>query len=158
MQLQYGNHITPWGQTQIALTAQGVAALAFGVRNTPWLAQLHIWWPKAQIAEAVEVTQPWIERIFVEQAVVPLFLQGTPFQLKVWEAVRQIPTGTVVTYSELAEKLQMPKAVRAVANAVAANKIAYCIPCHRVVHVDRRQQGYRWGNGVKMALLQAEQC
>lgn len=151
--------MTSWGETQIAMATQGVAALAFGLSSADWEAQLRAWWPKAQIVESVAATQPWIERIFLEQdVVVPLFLQGTPFQLRVWDALRQISIGTVVTYGELARQLQVPNAVRAVANAVAANKIAYCIPCHRVVHANSRQQGYRWGVALKTALLQAEQA
>lgn len=86
----------------------------------------------------------------------PLDLRGTAFQHRVWEALRQIPAGTTATYTEIAEKIGMPKAVRAVAAACAANKIAVAIPCHRVVRNDGSLSGYRWGVDRKRALIDRE--
>ncbi len=81
---------------------------------------------------------------------------GTPFQKLVWHAALQIPSGTTVTYQQLAARIGHPKAFRAVANALGKNKIAYFIPCHRVIRKNGELGGYRWGIDVKKKLLQAE--
>lgn len=86
----------------------------------------------------------------------PLDVRGTAFQHRVWQALRQIPAGTTATYSEIAERIGMPKAVRAVAGACAANKIAVAIPCHRVVRNDGSLSGYRWGVARKRTLIDRE--
>ena len=86
----------------------------------------------------------------------PLDLRGTPFQRRVWEALRAIPVGTTVTYSELANSIGAPNAVRAVAGACAANPIALAIPCHRVVGSDGDLTGYYWGVERKRELINKE--
>lgn len=109
------------------------------------------------------------EAVFIEQAPVSaqvqpvslctveqFSLQGTGFQVQVWQAALKIPAGTTVTYQELAEKIGRPKAHRAVANALGKNKIAYFIPCHRVVQKTGALGGYKWGIARKDLLLQAE--
>ncbi|RDY66790.1 bifunctional transcriptional activator/DNA repair enzyme AdaA [Lysobacter soli] len=87
---------------------------------------------------------------------VPVDLQGTPFQVKVWQALRRIPEGSTVSYGELARRLGMPDSARAVAAACAANPLAVVVPCHRVVAADGGLSGYRWGVARKRALLQRE--
>lgn len=84
-------------------------------------------------------------------------LVGTPFQQQVWNRLLAIPTGEVTTYQELANDIGRPKAVRAVANAVGANPIAWLIPCHRVIRSDGGLGGYRWGVERKRAMLDWEQ-
>lgn len=86
----------------------------------------------------------------------PLSIQGTGFQQRVWEALRAIPAGQTVSYAELAAKVGSPKAVRAVAGACAANRLAVVIPCHRVVRSDGNLSGYRWGVERKRTLLARE--
>jgi AraC family transcriptional regulator, regulatory protein of adaptative response / methylated-DNA-[protein]-cysteine methyltransferase len=86
----------------------------------------------------------------------PLDIRGTAFQERVWRALRQIPAGTTVTYTELAAAIGAPTAVRAVAGACAANHLAVAIPCHRVVRTDGSLSGYRWGVERKRALLDRE--
>ncbi len=86
----------------------------------------------------------------------PLDLAGTAFQIRVWEALREIPLGQTRTYSQIAEEIGAPRAVRAVASACAANEVALAIPCHRVIRRDGSLGGYRWGLGTKEALLDAE--
>lgn len=86
----------------------------------------------------------------------PVDLAGTSFQLRVWEALRTIPMGETRTYSDVAEQIGAPKAVRAVASACAANEAALAVPCHRVVRKDGSMGGYRWGIDVKVQLLEAE--
>ena len=87
----------------------------------------------------------------------PLDLRGTVFQLRVWEALRQIPAGTTATYREIAQRIGAPNAVRAVGHACGANPIAVAIPCHRVVRTGNAISGYRWGVERKRALLKREQ-
>ncbi len=86
----------------------------------------------------------------------PLDIRGTAFQQRVWQALRNIPAGTTATYTEIAERIGAPKAVRAVAQACAANALAVAIPCHRVVRNDGALSGYRWGVERKRALLKME--
>ncbi|MBY0558970.1 MAG: bifunctional DNA-binding transcriptional regulator/O6-methylguanine-DNA methyltransferase Ada [Hyphomicrobium sp.] len=86
----------------------------------------------------------------------PLDVRGTAFQHRVWQALREIPAGTTATYSEIADRIGMPKAVRAVAAACAANKLAVAIPCHRVVRNDGSLSGYRWGGERKRWLIEKE--
>ncbi|MBW3591297.1 MAG: methylated-DNA--[protein]-cysteine S-methyltransferase, partial [Actinobacteria bacterium] len=85
-----------------------------------------------------------------------LLLKGTNFQLQVWRALLRIPTGSVVTYRDLAVQIGLPSAARAVGNAVGANPLAVVIPCHRVVRSDGEQGGYRWGTEKKQLLLARE--
>ena len=86
----------------------------------------------------------------------PLDVRGTAFQQRVWQALQKVPAGKTVSYSELAERIGSPKAVRAVAGACAANRLAVAIPCHRVVRNDGDISGYRWGVERKRALLKRE--
>ena len=86
----------------------------------------------------------------------PLDVQGTAFQERVWQALRAIPTGTTTTYREVAAAIGAPSSVRAVAGACAANRLAVAIPCHRVVRTDGGLSGYRWGIERKRALLERE--
>jgi len=87
---------------------------------------------------------------------VPVDLQGTPFQMKVWQALRRIPAGSTVSYGALARRLGVPDSARAIAAACAANPLAVVVPCHRVVAADGGLSGYRWGVARKRALLQRE--
>jgi AraC family transcriptional regulator of adaptative response/methylated-DNA-[protein]-cysteine methyltransferase len=86
----------------------------------------------------------------------PLDLRGTAFQQRVWQALREIPLGKTVSYSELAERIGLPKSTRAVAQACGANKIAVAVPCHRVVRNDGGLSGYRWGVERKRDLIERE--
>ncbi len=89
-------------------------------------------------------------------ASLPCILRGTPFQVQVWQAAMKIPAGSTITYQELAITIGRPKAFRAVANALGQNKIAYFIPCHRVVRKNKCLGGYKWGVEIKRELLRAE--
>ena len=86
----------------------------------------------------------------------PLDIQGTAFQHRVWEALRRIPAGATASYTEIAEAIGAPKSVRAVASACAANRLAVAIPCHRVIRTGGALSGYRWGVERKRALLKRE--
>ena len=86
----------------------------------------------------------------------PLDVRGTAFQQRVWQALREIPAGSTVSYTDIANRIGSPKAVRAVAGACAANALAVAIPCHRVVKRDGALSGYRWGVERKRTLLERE--
>jgi AraC family transcriptional regulator of adaptative response/methylated-DNA-[protein]-cysteine methyltransferase len=89
-------------------------------------------------------------------AEIPIDLRGTPFQKAVWRALREVPAGTTVSYTELARRIGRPAAVRAVAHACATNAIAVLVPCHRAVRSDGSLAGYRWGLARKRTLLERE--
>jgi AraC family transcriptional regulator of adaptative response/methylated-DNA-[protein]-cysteine methyltransferase len=105
-----------------------------------------------------------IKAIFVDEPInaefittpPPLLLDGTPFQLKVWQEAQNIPSGIAITYKDLARKIGHPASWRAVANALANNKISYFIPCHRIINSAGKLAGYRWGIHRKKILLEAE--
>ena len=86
----------------------------------------------------------------------PLDVRGTAFQERVWQALREVPPGSTISYTEIATRIGAPQAVRAVAQACAANHIAVAIPCHRVIRRDGNASGYRWGVERKLALLERE--
>ena len=92
-----------------------------------------------------------------DMSLTDIMITGTDFQYKVWQAVAQIPLGKTSSYKDIAQSIEHPTAWRAVANAVANNKVAYFIPCHRVVCNNRKLGGYRWGVETKIALLQMEE-
>jgi len=91
-----------------------------------------------------------------EQPDLPLDIRSTAFQARVWRALQKVPPGKTATYTEIATALGQPKAVRAVAAACAANKLALLVPCHRIVRQDGDLAGYRWGIERKRALLAGE--
>ena len=94
------------------------------------------------------------------RSILPLDVRGTAFQQKIWQALRDIPAGSTVSYRDIAARVGAPKAVRAIAQACGANGLAVAIPCHRVVRNDGGVSGYRWGVQRKAALLKREaaQC
>ncbi|MBV2134038.1 methylated-DNA--[protein]-cysteine S-methyltransferase [Pseudomonas sp. MAP12] len=102
----------------------------------------------AQVVAFVEAPQRGLD--------LPLDLRGTAFQQRVWQALREIPAGSTLSYAELAVRIGAPRAVRAVAGACAANALAVAIPCHRVLRSDGGLSGYRWGVARKRALLERE--
>jgi AraC family transcriptional regulator of adaptative response/methylated-DNA-[protein]-cysteine methyltransferase len=89
---------------------------------------------------------------------IPLDLQGTAFQIKVWEFLLSLEDGDVISYSELAQGIDKPRAVRAAASACGANRIAVLVPCHRILRADGGLGGYRWGLERKRTLLDAERA
>ncbi len=100
----------------------------------------------------------FIAKIFSQDnSKIPIQFEGTDFQIKVWNAIKKIPFGQTATYSDIAKVINHPKAVRAVGTATGSNKIAFIIPCHRVVSKNSKTYKYRWGGYIKKALLEWEQ-
>jgi len=158
--IQYGRHDTPFGECLLAVTERGVCALSF-LNGGGWdgaVADLATRWPSARLEARSEVTGPYAERIFGGHEKDPdrplsLFLKGTNFQLKVWVALLQIPSGSVGTYQDVARAIHMPNASRAVGNALSNNAIAFLIPCHRVIRSTGAVSNYRWNATRKRAIL-----
>lgn len=150
------------GSVLVAATDKGIAAIQFGDDPEVLVRGLQDQFPNAQLIGGDETFEQLVARVVagVENPAagfdLPLDVRGTAFQQRVWQALRAIPAGETVSYSEIAERMGQPKAVRAVAGACAANKIAVAIPCHRVVRNDGSLSGYRWGVERKRALLDRE--
>jgi len=155
LRIQFGVHETPFGRARLAVSPRGITSLAFVDDATP--SDLEEEWPRAELVHDPDATAGWIERIFGRSGSLPVLLRGTNLQLRVWEALLRIPEGTVVSYGSLAGALGLAAtAARAVAGAVAANPIAYLIPCHRVLRATGAIGGYRWGTARKRAMLGRE--
>lgn len=112
-------------------------------------------WPEARYCRAPDMPRSWAARVLRAEAV-PLLLIGTPFQLCVWRALRDVGPGQLTTYSDIAHKIGAPKAVRAVGTAVGRNPISIAVPCHRVLRKDGHIGGYHWGPALKERLLEHE--
>lgn len=159
LQIHYGFHPTPFGECFIAVTERGICAMAFVDEQTKdhQLILLGKKWHFASIEANQVTTENYINRIFAPHLSsldrLPLLVQGTNFQLKVWEALLTIPQGSVTTYQQIANSIGNPKAVRAVGTAVGDNPIAFLIPCHRVIRKEGILGEYRWGSLRKKALI-----
>jgi AraC family transcriptional regulator of adaptative response/methylated-DNA-[protein]-cysteine methyltransferase len=151
------------GSVLVAASDKGVCAIFLGDDPNALARNLQDRFPKARIVGADATFDRWVAQAvgLVEQPALgldlPLDIRGTAFQVRVWEALRQIPPGSTASYVEIAERIGQPKAARAVARACAANPIAVAIPCHRVVRTDASLSGYRWGVERKAELLRREQ-
>lgn len=150
------------GALLVAASDRGICAIALGDEPEPLLQELQERFPRAELVGGDAAFETWVAQVvgFVEAPAtglaLPLDLRGTLFQQRVWQALQAIPAGSTVTYAQLAERLGVPRAVRAVAGACAANPVAVAIPCHRVVRTDGGLAGYRWGIERKRALLERE--
>ncbi len=152
------------GSILVAATEVGICAIALGDDADGLLRDLQDRFPKADLIGGDKAFERMVAKVirFVERPSrefkLPLHVQGTAFQQRVWQKLCEIPCGQTWTYSQLARDLGEPKANRAVAHACAANPIAVAIPCHRVVRIDGSLSGYRWGIERKAKLLKAEGC
>lgn len=157
MTIYWGWFDSPFGPALVMGTAKGICGIGFASESGEQAAydDLTARWPNAIFVENAPFLQPWVSAAFGAQegAEVPLFLIGSPLQIKVWEALMQIPSGQVTTYSELAGCVGSPRAVRAVGTAVGRNPISYLIPCHRALRKSGGLGGYHWGLPVKRAIL-----
>lgn len=160
LEIVYGFHPSPFGECLIALTGRGICGLAFvpGSNRGEPLEDLRRKWQNAHLSEDSSLTAPVVDQIFLVDAPprsepLRLYLNGTNFQVKVWEALLRIPPGSLTTYEEIAGAIGKPKAARAVGRAVATNPIAWIIPCHRVIRKMGLFGGYRWGSARKKAIV-----
>jgi len=159
---------TALGPILMAATDRGVCFAQFGDSCDKLLQQLQREFPQAELQQFTDDSstqlEQWIDALnaYIQnkqpRPEVPLDLQGTAFQIKVWEFLLSLQDGDVLSYSELAQAIEKPKAVRAAASACGANRIAVLVPCHRILRGDGGLGGYRWGLERKRALLDAERA
>lgn len=158
--VQWGLADTPFGPALLAASPRGLMKLAFIADDgTVEAAELCQEWPAAELQRDDGKAAALALRIFSayrQPEPLPLFVKGTQFQLKVWEALLRVPDGRLVTYGELARGIGQPAASRAVGSAVGANPVALLIPCHRVIRSDGLLGNYRWGELRKQVLVSAE--
>jgi AraC family transcriptional regulator of adaptative response/methylated-DNA-[protein]-cysteine methyltransferase len=160
--IAYTAVVTPIGVVLAASTARGVCAVRLGPDEDALTSELAAEFPQAVIERddeglgEVATVLSGAVRGEADPSALPVDLEGTAFQMRVWEALRSIPAGRTRSYSDVAAQIGAPSAARAVARACAANPVALVVPCHRVVRQDGSAGGYRWGAATKQALLAAE--
>ena len=162
----YACRNTDLGALMMAATDKGVCFVMFGDNENQLLGQLQAEFPKANFSRSSnnggELLDTWMMALgnHLSQGAprpdIPLDLRGTAFQIKVWQFLLSIPEGDVISYSEVAEAIGKPRAVRAAASACGKNRIAVLVPCHRVLRGDGGLGGYRWGLDRKRTLLNTE--
>jgi AraC family transcriptional regulator of adaptative response/methylated-DNA-[protein]-cysteine methyltransferase len=150
------------GRCLVAASSRGICAVLPGDNDETLIAELEQMFPHAQREEADDGFRQQVAQVIAlldgqrTTVSLPLDIRGTAFQQAVWQALRDIPAGETRSYQQVASSIGKPKAVRAVANACAANKLALIVPCHRVVRQSGALSGYRWGEARKVALLRRE--
>jgi AraC family transcriptional regulator of adaptative response/methylated-DNA-[protein]-cysteine methyltransferase len=156
--IEYAVHDTPFGKAFIATTPRGICNFAF-LENTEideHLSDLHKKWPHAIWYENQRSTLRVIKEMFAGDGTlsgpISLYVSGTNFQINVWKALLQIPSATVVSYSQVATAIGHPNSARAVGLAVGSNPVAFLIPCHRVIQQSGGLGGYHWGTTRKQAI------
>jgi AraC family transcriptional regulator of adaptative response/methylated-DNA-[protein]-cysteine methyltransferase len=163
MKIGYSIAKSALGKVLVAATDRGVSAVYLGDAEDKLVQELRDEYPRAEISAAADSFQRWVKEIVhrVEgkppRVELPLDLQATAFQRRVWQELQQIPRGTTRTYAQVAKALGNPRAVRAVARACATNPVSIVVPCHRVIRQDGNLAGYRWGLSRKEQLLAQEQ-
>jgi AraC family transcriptional regulator of adaptative response/methylated-DNA-[protein]-cysteine methyltransferase len=162
MDIMYTTTASPLGSLLVAATERGLCTVRFGESVADLEQALVREFPAATIQRDDAALRPWVDALVrylhgrQPQLDLPLDVQATAFQSRVYEALRAIPYGGTRSYSQVAQAIGQPTAVRAVAHACAANPVALVIPCHRVVRDDGSLGGYRWGVERKRALLAQE--
>lgn len=163
MFIRYTTLDSPVGRMLLAATDHGVCAISFGESDSGLLEELRREFPDATVRRGDVVLRRWVRALLEQlhgerpQPQLPLDVQATAFQRRVWEHLRSIPYGTTKSYGEVARAIGQASSARAVASACASNPVAVAIPCHRVVRGTGDVGGYRWGTERKKALLEMEQ-
>jgi AraC family transcriptional regulator, regulatory protein of adaptative response / methylated-DNA-[protein]-cysteine methyltransferase len=161
IRVEYGFHETPFGTCLIGVTERGICWLSFvNVDEDPIveMEKMKEHWHQSVFHQDQKLTLNLIGKIFSHedtktQSKINVFVKGTNFQVKVWEALLRLPIGSVTTYQNIAEKIKNPKAMQAVGSAVGSNHIAYLIPCHRVIRKDGILGEYRWSAPRKKSII-----
>ncbi len=158
--IHWGWFDSAFGPALVMGTAKGICGIGFAAETGAGavMDDLMARWPKAEFVEDATMLRPWADAAFGggSARAAPLYLIGAPFQIKVWEALLNIPTGHVTTYSQIARAIGNPRAVRAVGTAVGRNPVSWLIPCHRALRKSGGLGGYHWGLPVKRAMLAFE--
>jgi len=160
LKIHYGFQPSPFGKALVMATEYGLAGLAFADegKEAATLADMMGRWPRAKYVEEQSATAPLASRIFDPRRWKPetplrVVLIGSDFEIRVWETLLKIPVGCATTYSDVARRLERPKAARAVGAAVGKNPISFVVPCHRVLGRSGQLTGYHWGLTRKRAIL-----
>jgi AraC family transcriptional regulator of adaptative response/methylated-DNA-[protein]-cysteine methyltransferase len=161
VEITWGVHPTPFGESLIASTRRGICRLSFIEESgrEAALEEMRAGWPQAQFRRDQADTAPLIARAFDpanRTRPLHLWVKGSNFQIKVWEALLRIAPGRLVSYRDIASSIGVPQAARAVGGAVGANPVAVLIPCHRVIRSAGELGDYRWGLNRKRALIARE--
>lgn len=164
VEIKYSIADTSVGRVLVATTDRGVCAVELGASDAEVERALRADFPNAQLERNDRGHRAWVRGVLdriehprrAPSADLPLDISGTAFQQRVWQALRDIPTGERRSYREVAEAIGNPRAVRAVARACATNRLAVVVPCHRVVREDGSLAGYKWGGNRKRRLLEDE--
>ena len=157
--LSFGLAASPFGKCLIAESPRGICHLSFVENEKMSLAELQKDWPQAKLKRDDSVAARLATRIFARpddsgsQPALRAFVRGTPFQVRVWRALLQVPSGTLTSYGRLASSIGKPTASRAVGAAVGQNPLAYLIPCHRVIRETGVIGDYHWGTIRKRAMI-----
>jgi AraC family transcriptional regulator, regulatory protein of adaptative response / methylated-DNA-[protein]-cysteine methyltransferase len=160
IRIEYGFHQTPFGECLVGVTERGICWISFvPIDSDPRFAveEMKTCWHNSIFHENTELTKGFADQIFASNnnrgAKLHLFVKGTNFQVKVWDALLKIPAGNVTTYQDIARTIANPKAVQAVGSAVGSNHIAYLIPCHRVIRKNGILGEYRWTSTRKKSII-----
>lgn len=164
MQIGYTLANSPIGKVLVAATERGISAVYFGEEEKKLVNELREEYPRAEIAPASASYSAWVQAIVRHlegkqpRLDLPLDVQATAFQRRVWQELQHIPYGATRTYGQIARALGKPRSVRAVARACATNPVSIVVPCHRVIRGDGSLAGYRWGVDRKEKLLAREKA
>jgi AraC family transcriptional regulator of adaptative response/methylated-DNA-[protein]-cysteine methyltransferase len=157
MEIHYGFHESPFGSCFIAQNHRGICAVSFvETDREAVLNEFAMKWRNARLIEAPELTRDVAEKMFDLDSLdrkFHLLVRGTPFQIKVWEALLKIPSGMVTSYGSVANAIDHSKATRAVGTAIGSNPISFLIPCHRVIRNEGIIGNYHWGPERKTAMI-----
>lgn len=155
--INYSFSQSPFGTLLVASTLKGICYMAFTEEEEPGVLAMKSHFPNARFVPTTDSIQQNALKIFEPGLVTPseikLHLKGTDFQLKVWEALLQIPMGRLSTYGKIARHIAQPNASRAVGTAIGSNPVAFLIPCHRVIQSTGLIGGYMWGSTRKSAII-----
>ncbi len=157
LSINYSFADSPFGEILVGSTSKGICHLAFCEDKVQGLDVLKAQFPNARFQQHVDMVQQHALFVFTHDwsklNEIKLHLKGTPFQLKVWETLIQIPQGKVTSYGQIAQQINQPGASRAVGTAVGDNPVAYLIPCHRVIQSSGQIGEYHWGSDRKAAMI-----
>lgn len=157
--IRHGVVDTPFGRSLVLMTGRGVCGLDFTDGDDgAALDRARLHWPLSRFEPDSAAARAMADRIFIPQGLrrtsgPPLFLRGTNFQLQVWSALLRVPEGAIASYGDIAKAIGNPTAARAVGTALAANTLAYIVPCHRVLRATGLFKSYRWGASRRWAML-----
>ena len=162
MFIEYSITRSSLGHVLVAATDRGISAIYFGENDKQLITELRAEYPKAELSANSTGHGPWVREVLKRiegdrpSVDLPLDVQATAFQRRVWQELQKIPLGSTRTYTQVAHALGKPSSVRAVARACATNPVSIVVPCHRVIRSDGQLAGYRWGLKRKQQLLERE--